>query len=95
MDTKWQRKYMSLAHAVQSGIASCIAVGWTGTQPKHLRVGIDTQKSDSGALVKLLLDKGIITEEEYGNAILQGLEREIESYQRLFKELTGKDATFG
>jgi hypothetical protein len=95
MDKKeLRRKYTELGHAVQSGIAFCMAVGWKGADPKHLRVGIDTQKSDHGALVKLLLEKGVFTEEEYAAALLEGLEQEIAGYQALFKQLTGKDATF-
>lgn len=91
---EFQKKYVKLAHAMQTGIASCIAVGWTGATQKHLRVGIDTSKSDHGALVKLLLEKGVITEEEYGRALLEGLENEVKGFERLFEQLTGKTAKF-
>ena len=91
---EFQEKYVNLAHAVQTGIASCIAVGWSGATPKHLRVGIDTSKSDQGALVKLLIEKGVITEDEYGRVLLEGLENEVKSFERLFEQLTGKTAKF-
>lgn len=89
-----QQKYAGLAHAVQSGIAACMSVGWRGAEPKHLRVGIDTQKSDMGALVGLLIKKGVITEEEYAEAILDGLKNEVAGFENLFEEITGKSATF-
>jgi hypothetical protein len=92
--SEFQEKYVKLAHAVQTGIASCIAAGWSGATPKHLRVGIDTSKSDHGALVKLLIEKGVITEDEYGRALLEGLENEIKGFERLFEHLTGKTAKF-
>jgi hypothetical protein len=94
MSQKFTNRYYTLAHAVQSAIASCMAIGWTGAEPKHLRVGIDTMKSDQGALTKLLLDKGVITEDELESYLLEGLENEIKSYEATFHGLTGTEATF-
>ncbi|MEZ4594546.1 MAG: hypothetical protein R3D55_25890 [Chloroflexota bacterium] len=91
---EFRDEYIKLAHAVQTGIAACIAAGWTGATPKHLRVGIDTSKSDHGALIKLLLEKGVITEGEYQAVLLEGLEREVDGFKSLFQQLTGKKAEF-
>jgi hypothetical protein len=57
--------YEAAAHGVQAAIAFDMSSGKTATLPKHLRVGIDMQKADMLALVCLLIDKGIMTPEEY------------------------------
>jgi len=89
---KLAQEYVELGHAVQSGIAACIGIGWDGTTPKHLRVGIDTSKSDQAALAKLLIEKGVITEVEYYEALVEGLKEEVEGYVRLYKLLAGTEA---
>ena len=38
-------------------------------QPKHLRTGLDLSKSDMGGLARLLIAKGVFTEQEYNEAI--------------------------
>jgi hypothetical protein len=55
---------------------------WPGhTSPKHLRVGVNAAMSDHGALVRLLIQKGIITHEEYSTAIADAMENEVQSYK--------------
>src|SRR5690349_18898785 len=81
--------YAQLGHAVQSGIAMLMELpGQTFTTPKHLRVGIDTSKSDMRGLVTLLINKGVITEEEYYEAMTDAMSREVVEYEhRLSREL--------
>lgn len=58
--------YEAAGHAVQSAIAFKMEKEPEGaTTPKHLRVGIDMSKSDMLGLVMLLMNKGVITEDEY------------------------------
>jgi hypothetical protein len=64
------------------------------TQPKHLRVGVNVAMGDHAGLAQLLMDKGVITEEEYFKAIADAAEREVIRYERLLNQrFPGKDFT--
>lgn len=56
------------------------------TSPKHLRVGINAAMCDHGALVRLLVEKGIIAEADYLQAITDETRREVERYRAWFRE---------
>lgn len=100
-DEQWGR-YTALMHAVQTGIAWQISIENGGADVnadanlqahKHLRVGIDGSKSDQGALVKLLIAKGVFTEQEYNLAIIEGAEREKATYEEMLSAHLGKKIT--
>jgi hypothetical protein len=80
-------RWTAAAHAVQSGIAFGEARAkergerFQQTEPKHLRVGINAALCDHGSLVKLLIAKGVMTEEEYLEAIAVGMEEEKARYE--------------
>jgi hypothetical protein len=74
------KEHARLSHAMQAGVALLMHQDPTETSPKHLRVGVNVALADQGALVKLLIDKGVITEDEYGDAIVAGMQREVDSY---------------
>jgi hypothetical protein len=74
-------KYQALCHAMQSGVAVRMQQDPSDTNPKHLRVGINVAMCDNSALVKLLIAKGIITEDEYCDAITKQMEEEVKSYE--------------
>jgi hypothetical protein len=59
--------YAESAHRVQTAIAMLMEhdKSYKATTPKHLRVDIDMSKSDMSGLVRLLISKGIFTEDEY------------------------------
>jgi hypothetical protein len=57
--------YMEAAHGVQSAVAVHEARGAKSVTPKHLRTGINLAMVEHGALVSLLVDKGLITVDEY------------------------------
>jgi len=61
--------YEQAAHGVQTAIAYGIEQGSKATEPKHMRVGIDMSKADMLGLAVLLIDKGIITSDEYLEAM--------------------------
>lgn len=67
-------RYMRAAHRVQTAIA------FNPDRPrdeyKDLRTGLDLSKSDMGGLATLLIEKGVITREEYLAAIADAAERE-------------------
>src|ERR1700677_3493094 len=93
-------RYMKLAHAVQTGVAMTLAIDHPEVadinsnqnlrEHKHLRTGIDTSKSDHGALVKLLIEKGIFTQDEYLDALLIMIQQEKEAYERKLSVHFGK-----
>lgn len=77
----WEARYQAAAHAVQSALAAVLgALGpkAAGADPKHLRTGLNLVMADHGSLADLLIRKGVITEEEYLEAIAAGTEREAE-----------------
>lgn len=86
-------RYMAAAHAVQSGVAAEIGLDGVETgaaSPKHLRVGVDTAKVESAALAGLLIAKGVITQEDYAEALAAGMEAEQERYERHLSKRLGK-----
>jgi hypothetical protein len=89
-----QQRYAAAAHAMQSGVAAKQGAGiGNECEPKHLRVGINAAMSDHGALVRLLICKGLFTEAEYMAAIADGMEAEKASYERSLSEHYGKQIT--
>ena len=76
-----RERYMNAAHAMQSGVAIWMERGNKETEPKHLRVGINSAMSDQGALTRLLIEKGVFTEEEYVAAVADAMEREVAIYE--------------
>jgi len=78
-------RYKAAMHGMQAGVATKMGFDPSETTPKHLRVGINGAMSDYGALVKLLIDRGVFTNVEYAIAIADGAERERAMYE---KELT-------
>ena len=78
-------RHAAAAHAMQSGVLWQMtnAYAEAGTQPKHLRVGINAAMSDHSGLVYLLIAKGLITEEEYFEAIADAMECERRRYENL------------
>jgi hypothetical protein len=70
-------RHQKACHAMQTGVA--IEKQRNGPEgEKHLRVGINVALVDQGALVQLLIDKGVISEDEYLEAIAVGMEKEVE-----------------
>lgn len=85
-----KQKYLELSHAMQSGVAFLMNHDRSETDPKHLRVGVNSALVDSGALGGLLIKKGIITEEEYFQALTETMSADVESYSRKLEKVTGK-----
>jgi hypothetical protein len=76
---------------MQSGVAFEMGIGdrEAATSPKHLRVGVNSALCSHAALVRLLMDKGVITEEEYVRAQADEMEREVERYRTSIAEALG------
>jgi hypothetical protein len=102
MREELQRRYFSAAHSIQSAIAFLIGrdelegvqPDSRSTSPKHMRVGIDMTKAEMGGLVALLIEKGVITLDEYEEAITRGLEREQKRYAATARERIGINVSF-
>lgn len=86
-----KRRYQVAAHAVQSGVAMDLNDDPASGTPKHLRTGVNLAMVDHGALVRLLIKKGLITEEEYFTELVAGAEDEQRAYeQKLTARYGGK-----
>lgn len=90
-----QRRYLAALHAMQSGIAQMMHIDPTDTTPKHLRAGINSAHVTSSALAKLLIEKGVITEEEWLTALAEGAEAEQARYEAELSERMGVKITLG
>lgn len=86
-----KRRYHAAAHAMQSGVAYDPTS--KSLEPKHLRVGINSAMVDHAALVGLLMEKGIISEEEYYAALADGMEAEAKRYADELSKKLGKPVT--
>jgi len=82
--------YEEAAHGVQTAIAFDIGQGRKTTEPKHMRVGIDLSKADMLGLAVLLIDKGIITPDEYTEAMRLSANEELEMREEEVKDLNLK-----
>lgn len=88
-----REEYRALSHAMQSGVAVDQARGSEDGSPKHLRVGVNVALVDGASLVKLLMDKGIFTEEEHLVAVVEGMRAEVHRYQRALSDRYGLHVT--
>jgi len=90
----FREEYERLGHAIQSGIATLIGHNDNATRdPKHLRTGLNLVMSDTASLGRLLIRKGIITEDEYFEAVLEGLREEKARVTAEIKSKLGLDVT--
>jgi hypothetical protein len=88
-------EYTKLLHAMQSGVKSLMEVEDnkdTGeTSPKHLRTGVNSALITSSALVKTLVDKGLITFEEFRDNEIELLQKDVKSYENKLSQHYGVD----
>jgi hypothetical protein len=82
------KEYREALHAMQSGVA--MQMEHTGeATPKHLRVGVNSAMCGQAALVKLLVEKGLFTMEEYHAAITAEMNLEVGRYEKAISDRTG------
>ena len=74
--------YLNMMHGMQSGVAHQLVLNPKLCTPKDLRVGVNSALIQDSALAQLLMEKGIITEEEYWTRILRLLTIEITNLRR-------------
>lgn len=81
--------YPEACHAMQTGVAYELERDSSPGTPKHLRVGVNSAMVNDAALVRLLVAKGLITEEEYAVEVTAEMNREVERYEKLLSERYG------
>ncbi len=82
-------RYKNACHAMQSGVAMMMNYDSTETEPKHLRVGVNAAMVEFSALVRLLIDKGVMTLEEFEKYLADDMEEEARRYERRIKNESG------
>lgn len=73
--------YEQALHGMQSGVAFEHSQGSPDGSPKHLRVGINSAHVNNAAIARLLIDKNIITMDEYEEAVRVEMVHELERYE--------------
>lgn len=81
-----ERRYEAAAHAVQAGVGMEMnddppSRSGSATSPKMLRTGVNMAMVGNGALVRLLIAKGVFTEDEYFEELVNGVEAEHAAYE--------------
>ncbi|MEH2525854.1 MULTISPECIES: hypothetical protein [unclassified Bradyrhizobium] len=66
----------------------------TSRMMKHLRVGIDMRAADHAAVAGLLIEKGIITEEEYLERMRLAANEELARYEEYVRDTYDINASF-
>jgi hypothetical protein len=103
-DATYRVMYPKLAHALQSGVAATLSLDENDTTitlsarshgGKMLRTGINMAMVEQGAIWQLLLDKGIITEDEMRQALVDGLTKEVTRYEIELTKRMGRPVTLG
>ena len=92
-----KKRYSDAAHAMQSGVKMMMNYEHPeaqtpdnaldpSTSPKHLRVGINSTMVDHAALMHILLNKKIITLDDYFASLADEMEEEVERYEKAIEE---------
>ncbi|MES2694185.1 MAG: hypothetical protein V4773_11985 [Verrucomicrobiota bacterium] len=69
--------YEAAVHGIQSAIAYDMKNGGRATEPKHMRVGVDTSKAEMAGLATILIEKGVFTVEEYVEVMRRAVNEEV------------------
>lgn len=62
---EYSKEEARLLHAVQTGVAHELEFDDKSAAPKHLRVGVNNALCQIAALTRVLVLKGVITEDEF------------------------------
>lgn len=88
-----------LLHAMQTGVRYEIEKTLPNLPPdvqqhlKHLRVGINSAMCEVSAMLWVLVDKGLVTHEEYFLRLNRLLQQEVEMYEAKLTKLYGAKVT--
>jgi hypothetical protein len=82
-----------LAHRVQSAIAffegqrDAFGTRCAETEPKHLRVGVNSALVETSAVARLMFRKGLISAKDYYDTLIEVWEQEVDSYRERIKRI--------
>jgi hypothetical protein len=79
-------RYLAAAHAMQSGVAMAMNYDTSQTDPKHLKVGVNSALVTASAIAHLLIAKGVFIESEYFTQLADLMEAERDTYTKLIEE---------
>mgnify|MGYP001109260242 CR=1 FL=1 len=81
--------YEAAMHGMQSAVAFEMNLPGrrSATEPKHLRVGVNSAMIDSATLARLLIAKGLFTAEEYAEALRLEANNELARYEALYPRM--------
>jgi hypothetical protein len=85
-------EYMALMHAMQSGVKAVTEIQQGDTaahSPKHLRTGVNASMILGSAVVKTLVEKGLITWEEFRDNEIELLKNEVKGYEQQLSDYYG------
>jgi hypothetical protein len=88
-------KYHEALKAMQAAIGMDVETGTKSASPKHLRVGINSAMIDTGAIARLLIKKGVFTEQEFDESLEVLANEEVASYEKLLSEKLAAKVTLG
>lgn len=80
---------------MQSGVAATMEFDEKEISPKHLRVGINSALVTEAAIARLLIEKGVFSEEEYVEAVRVEMEREVQRYEKDLSRHFGTKVSLG
>lgn len=86
--------YEEALHGMQSATMYEQTNGSDSGTPKHLRTGINAAMSDHAALVRILISKGILTEQEYIEAIRLEMNNELYLHEERAMDTTNGTIKF-
>ncbi len=81
-----KQRYLNAMHGVQTAVAAGIELGDEDASPKHLRTGVNAAMVSHLAVANLLIEKNVITVDEYEKAQADAAELELAGYQALNAE---------
>lgn len=81
-----RESYVTLLTLMQKGVLNLMAVDPNQVEPKNLRMGLNAALTDQMALIHLLIAKGVITEEEYMNALVIQMGEVVDSQLQILTE---------
>jgi len=88
-------RYLAALHAVQTGIEYKRQYDRSFVSEKHMRVGVDSAHISQAALIRVLIAKGIVTYEEYMEALATEAESEKARYEAELTEHYGRPVKLG
>lgn len=82
-------RYTAAAHAMQSGVTHLLSIQPELAEDKHVRVGITSTQVTDAAIARILIAKGVFTEDEYHAALAAEMDAEVDRLEAHLSEHYG------